>query len=130
LFNSKILPSHNQILLFLSVTSKTFLKRMTTSAKIQKGHHALILGASGITGWAIMKATLSYPSNDTFERVTGLTNRLLSIEDALLPNDSRLQLYAGLDLSKETSEILEYLMKIDGIGETTHVYFACIMYYL
>ena len=90
-----------------------------------KGLHALVLGASGIAGWAITNAALSYPTTNSFESIIGLTSRPLSIKEALLPNDPRLQLHAGLDLSKDTSEIITYLQEIDGIEETTHVYFAC-----
>jgi hypothetical protein len=95
-----------------------------TSLEAPTRLHALVLGASGITGWAITNATLSYPAIDTFERIIGLTSRPLSAEEALLPADSRLQLHAGLDLSKEADDIVKYLHKIDGIEETTHIYFA------
>jgi hypothetical protein len=90
-----------------------------------KGLHTLILGASGVTGWAITNAALSYLTTDSFERIIGFTSRSLCIEEALLPNDPRLQLRAGLDLSKDTGHIINYLQKIDRIEETTHIYFAC-----
>lgn len=86
---------------------------------------ALVFGASGVTGWALTNAALSYPTSTTFKRVVGLTNRPLSVEEAALPQDSRLHLYPGLDLSKDSQSITEYLSKIENIGETTHVYFAC-----
>jgi len=86
---------------------------------------ALVFGASGITGWAITNAALSYPTPTTFKRVVGLTNRPLSVKEAALPQDPRLHLYPGLDLSQDSQTITEYLSKIDNIGETTHVYFAC-----
>ncbi|GFP55947.1 short chain dehydrogenase sirQ [Trichoderma asperellum] len=85
---------------------------------------ALVFGASGITGWAITNAALSYPTPTTFKRVVGLTNRPLSVKEAALPQDPRLHLYPGLDLSQDSQTITEYLSKIDNIGETTHVYFA------
>ncbi|KAL6907298.1 hypothetical protein GGI43DRAFT_431350 [Trichoderma evansii] len=85
---------------------------------------ALVFGASGVTGWAITNAALSYPTPTTFKRVVGLTNRPLSVEDSAFPQDSRLQLYSGLDLSKDAQNITEYLSKIENIGEITHVYFA------
>jgi hypothetical protein len=84
-----------------------------------KGLHTLILGASGVTGWAITNAALSYLTTDSFERIIGFTSRSLCIEEALLPNDPRLQLRAGLDLSKDTGHIINYLQKIDRIEETT-----------
>jgi hypothetical protein len=86
---------------------------------------ALVFGASGITGWALTNAALSYPTATAFKRVVGLTNRPLSVKDAGLPQDPRVHLYPGLDLSKDSKSITEYLSKIENIGETTHVYFAC-----
>lgn len=88
-------------------------------------HQALVFGASGITGWALTNAALSYPTATAFKRVVGLTNRPLSVEEAGLPQDPRLHLYPGLDLSKDSQSITDYLSTIDNIGETTHVYFAC-----
>lgn len=86
---------------------------------------ALVFGASGVTGWALTNAALSYPTATTFKRVVGLTNRPLSVEEAGLPPDPRLQLYPGLDLGKDSQSVTEYLSKIEDIGETTHIYFAC-----
>lgn len=85
---------------------------------------ALVFGASGITGWAIINAALSYPTPTTFKRIVGLTSRPLSVEDAGLPTDQRLRLYSGLDLSKDSQSIIDYLGKIENIQEITHVYFA------
>lgn len=85
---------------------------------------ALIFGASGITGWAITNAALSYPSPSTFERVVGLTSRPLSLQDSGFPQDTRLQLTPGLDLSQELGQIVKYLKDIEDIGDITHVYFA------
>lgn len=88
---------------------------MTSLSKAPEELHALVLGASGITGWGIVNAALSYPAKDTFERVIGLTSRLLSIENAFLPKDPQLQLHAGLDLSKDAPDIIKYVQRIDGI---------------
>ncbi|KAK5109709.1 hypothetical protein LTR85_002287 [Meristemomyces frigidus] len=93
---------------------------MSTSSELR----ALVFGASGITGWAIVKEALSYPTSTTFSRVIGLTSRPLTVEDARLPQDARLQLYAGLDLSKDVKSTISYLHGIPGIEHVTHVYFA------
>ncbi|KAL7919088.1 hypothetical protein ACQKWADRAFT_330032 [Trichoderma austrokoningii] len=85
---------------------------------------ALVFGASGMTGWALTNAALSYPTATTFKRVVGLTNRPLSVEEAGLPQDPRLHLYPGLDLGKDSQSIAGYLSKIENISETTHIYFA------
>jgi hypothetical protein len=85
---------------------------------------ALIFGASGITGWAITNNALIYPTPTTFSRIVGLTNRPLSPSAAHLPSDARLQLYSGLDLSRDAATNSEYLRGIENISEITHVYFA------
>jgi hypothetical protein len=85
---------------------------------------ALVFGASGITGWAIVKIALEYPSPTTFSRVIGLTNRPLTLKDSFLPSDPRLSLKSGVDLSGDVVSIVEALKKIDGIEKITHVYFT------
>jgi hypothetical protein len=85
---------------------------------------ALIFGASGITGWAVAKAALEYPTPTTFDKVIALTNRPLSKQDAYLPDDSRLALYSGIDLSSGVDKLVGDLKKIDGIEGVTHVYFT------
>lgn len=89
-------------------------------------HHALVFGASGITGWAIVNAILNgYPSDSTFTRVTALTNRPLSTEAAQWPKSGKLQVVSGLDLLAGDQSTLEVTMKekIPGIETVTHVYF-------
>ncbi|TVY82657.1 Short chain dehydrogenase sirQ [Lachnellula suecica] len=88
------------------------------------GMQALIFGASGITGWAITNAAVTYPTPTTFNRIVGLTSRPLSLKDSGLPDDSRLQLYSGLDLSQSAQDISKYLKSIENIHQITHVYFA------
>lgn len=90
------------------------------------GKHALVFGASGITGWAIVNQILnSYPSADTFTKVTALTNRPLSPEAAKWPKSDKLEVVSGLDLLKGSQEELESGMKqrMTDIESVTHVYF-------
>lgn len=54
----------------------------------------------------------------------GLTNRPLTKLEALLPEDERLQLYSGIDLSAGASQVEASLKKIHGIEGVTHVYFS------
>jgi hypothetical protein len=89
-----------------------------------KASHALVFGASGITGWAILKEALNYPSSDTFDRVIGLTKRPLTKAEASLPDDQRLVLYSGIDLADKPESIVEGLKKVEGIDDVTHVFFA------
>lgn len=89
-------------------------------------NHALVFGASGITGWAIVNAILNnYPSPDTFDRVTALTNRPLPPDVAQWPASDKLQVGSGLDLLRGDQAALEREMKqrVRGIETVTHVYF-------
>lgn len=87
-------------------------------------YRALVFGASGITGWAVAKEALKFPTPTTFDQVIGLTNRPLTKLEALLPEDERLQLYSGIDLSAGVSQVQASLQKIHGIEGVTHVYFS------
>lgn len=89
-----------------------------------KGLRALVFGVSGITGWGLANAALSYPTPDTFDQVIGLANRPLSKEDANLPDDARLKLYSGVNLSQSVEEIVKALKGIKAMEKTTHVYFS------
>lgn len=90
-------------------------------------NHALIFGASGITGWAITNQILNgYPSADAFKKVTALTNRPLNSEASLWPRSEKLQLVSGLDLMNEGGqEALDKEMKskIKDVDTVTHVFF-------
>ncbi|KAF7537188.1 hypothetical protein G7054_g3886 [Neopestalotiopsis clavispora] len=89
--------------------------------------HALVFGASGITGWAITKAILDgYPTADTFASVTALTNRPLSIEDALWTESPKLDVVSGLDLLTSKGQAgleAELKERVKHAGEITHLYF-------
>lgn len=85
--------------------------------------HALVFGASGISGWAVVKEALSYPTTTTFDHVTALTNRPLTIADAHWPDDARLQLASGIDLTDSVEKVANALKeKVGNIGTVTHVF--------
>ncbi|KAF2155424.1 hypothetical protein K461DRAFT_292283 [Myriangium duriaei CBS 260.36] len=87
--------------------------------------HALIFGASGVSGWAIATQALHYPSKDSFARVTALTNRPISPSEARLPDDPRLQLASGIDLTGSVSSIVSGLKsKVKDISSVSHVFFT------
>lgn len=89
-------------------------------------NHALVFGASGITGWAIVNAILNnYPSPETFHRITALTNRPLSHDAAQWPASDNLQVVYGLDLLRGDQAALESEMKqrVRDMQTVTHVYF-------
>lgn len=117
--------------LFISFVLASIESNITLSAKLDLASmaypsnlKALVFGASGITGWPIVKAALEYPTPTTFSQVIGLTYRPLSLQDSHFPPDPRLQLKSGVDLSGTVESIVESLGQIAGIRETTHVYFT------
>lgn len=89
------------------------------------GKHALVFGASGISGWSLLNQCLSYPTPSTFRRVTGLCNRPLNKEDALLPNDPRLEIVHGVDLTGSVDVVIEQLKAKVKEVETIDVVFFC-----
>jgi len=84
---------------------------------------ALVFGASGITGHAILKTLLTYPTPSTFARIIGLTNRPLTTADSHLKADQRVELYSGIDLLDREKSLLQ-LQHVPGIQQVTHVYYA------
>ncbi|KAL7943601.1 hypothetical protein V8C42DRAFT_358873 [Trichoderma barbatum] len=94
------------------------------STPIIANRTALVFGASGITGWAILREALKYPTTAAFHRVIGLTNRPLDPKECFLPDDSRLTLTHGLDLTSSVDDVVAKLADIEGIKDVTDVYFA------
>ncbi|KAJ4988909.1 sirq protein [Stagonosporopsis vannaccii] len=87
--------------------------------------HALIFGASGISGWAILNEITTYPTPETFAKITGLSNRPLTLEQAYLPQDPRLNLVNGVDLTKSVSEVVQMLKeKVQDAHTISHVFFT------
>ncbi|KZV91745.1 hypothetical protein EXIGLDRAFT_675760 [Exidia glandulosa HHB12029] len=91
--------------------------------------HALVFGASGLAGWAVVDQLLrDYPSAGTFKSVTALVNRPLSVKDSHWPIGdlkSELHLVSGVNLLEGTvQEFGEKLKsKVPGISHVTHVYY-------
>lgn len=87
---------------------------------------ALVFGASGISGWAVTRNLLSYPSPTTFSRVIGLTNRPMSLAESQLPqDDARLEIYSGINLRQDLAEVKrEMEAKIPNLDEVTHMYYC------
>lgn len=72
-----------------------------------------------------MNQCLSYPTKSTFNRITGLCHRLLSKEDALLPNDPRLDIISGIDLTKSVEAVIEQLRSKVAEVEKVGIVFFC-----
>lgn len=127
IYSLKYFPLERVILKQFQISSFTLAILLLKVDLAMSPYQALIFGASGITGWSLMRECLTYPTKDTFSRVIGLTNRPLNPKDAMLPDDSRWELHSGMDLTKDVEDVVRLLKGIEGIEKTTHVYFACMM---
>lgn len=90
------------------------------------GYHALVFGASGITGWAIVNTILTgSPDSSAFSKVTALTNRPFTQEVAQWPKSDRLNIVSGIDLLKDSQSDLEATIKtrVTDVDTVSHVYF-------
>lgn len=84
--------------------------------------HALVFGASGVSGWGTIVQLTSYPTRTTFASITGLSNRPLS--PSFFPNDDRISLYSGVDLSGTPESVTQALKaKVPNIADITTVFF-------
>ncbi|KAJ5908728.1 hypothetical protein N7495_001410 [Penicillium taxi] len=102
---------------------------MASLQDIYSEHHAVVFGSSGINGWALVNQLLSgYPSANTFSRVTAISNRPFTNDEAKWPNDvhSRLHILSGIDLMKGDDNALlkELSAQIPSVSTITHIYYA------
>ncbi|KAJ6075755.1 hypothetical protein N7499_007736 [Penicillium canescens] len=93
-------------------------------------NHAIIFGASGIIGWALVNQLLGpYPDAGTFSKVTAITNRPLSLSETCWPesNSQRqdLQLVSGIDLRRGDGTTLADTLKgtVKDVESVTHIYY-------
>lgn len=87
--------------------------------------HALVLGASGISGWSLLNQARVYPTPTTFARITGTTNRPFSLEQAGIPQDPRMQIASGIDFTKSVDAVVKALKeKIPDVASVSHVFFT------
>lgn len=106
-----------------TITHKISFENMSPASTVAN-RTALVFGASGITGWAILREALNYPTSSTFHKVIGLTNRPLDRSKSFLPEDDRLVIFPGVDLTAAVDDVAAKLAGIDGIKDVTDVYFA------
>jgi hypothetical protein len=71
-----------------------------------------------------MKQCLSYPSSTSFSRITGLCNRPATKEDLFLPDDARLNIVSGIDLTAPLETVRRELGRVDAI-RTVDIVFFC-----
>lgn len=86
--------------------------------------HALVFGASGVAGWAVVDQLLSnYPSKGTFSKVTALVNRPLEFSNSYWPQGGpELQLVSGINLMDDTA-VASIQDKVQGMEDVTHVFY-------
>ena len=92
--------------------------------------HALVVGASGVAGWAVVDQILEhYPKQGTFSAVTALVNRPLTIADSGWPEPSpsrpQLDLVSGIDLTTGTADEFSAVLKekVKDVSRVTHVFY-------
>ena len=83
---------------------------------------ALVFGASGISGWAIVREALCHP----FSRIVAISKNPIHPEQfTLLPlaDVSRIHCYS-INLRRDPKTVYEQLQSIEDIDKVTHVYYA------
>ena len=94
-------------------------------------NHALVFGASGLAGWAVVDQLLqNYPASGTFSKVIALVNRPLSLASSHWPGPSpsrpSLDLISGVNLLAEGTieEFSETLKeKVQDIANVSHAFY-------
>lgn len=108
-----------------------FTSKMTGSP-----NHAIVYGASGLNGWALINQLLvPYPSVNSFKNVTAVTNRPLDLSETYWPEPEshrpHLQLVSGVDLRGwDRRTLLRHLRQaVEDIEGVTHVYYLGMLFY-
>lgn len=100
-----------------------------TFTMADSSNHAIVFGASGLIGWAIVDQLLrGYPRHGSFSTITAVTNRPLDTSESLWPTDSDqpdLQLVSGVDLRKGDGATLADSLKqaVEDVESVTHIYY-------
>jgi hypothetical protein len=96
------------------------------SKRDSEKNHALVFGASGISGWSIVNQLLTDSLEARkFSKISAVTVRPITAEKALWPDSPRLKIYSGIDLVRNSSEGVKDVLKqrIPDIETVTHVFF-------
>ncbi|PSN63645.1 hypothetical protein BS50DRAFT_499514 [Corynespora cassiicola Philippines] len=95
-------------------------------------NHALVVGASGLIGWAVVDQLLRYcPSatSSAFSKITALVNRPIKLQDTFWPEPGtkvpKLALVTGINLSCSDDNFEELLRdKLPDASTITHVFYC------
>jgi nucleoside-diphosphate-sugar epimerase len=90
--------------------------------------HALVIGATGVSGWALCLQLLKSDTPLVFQTVTLTTLRPVSRSQAQWPEDSRLRMCSGIDLNRPGEEVIDAFRSIPGIANVTHVFYVGMFY--
>ncbi|KAI0441688.1 hypothetical protein F4803DRAFT_522234, partial [Xylaria telfairii] len=92
--------------------------------------HAIVFGASGLIGWAVVDQLLrSYPKAGTFSKITAVTNRKVKFPESHWPKPGAdrpvLQLISGIDLRHGDGTTLANTLKeaVEDIHNVTHLFY-------
>lgn len=95
-----------------------------------QSNHAIVYGASGLIGWAIVNQILkSYPHAGTFSKVTAVTNRPLNLSETFWPQATSqrpdLELVSGIDIGQEDETLVASALKstVKDVEKITHVFY-------
>lgn len=96
----------------------------------EASRHAIVFGASGLIGWAVVDQLLrSYPEVGTFSKITAVTNRAVQLAESHWPEPSAgrpdLQLVSGVDLRRGDGATLADSLKqaVEDIHTVTHLFY-------
>ena len=95
------------------------------------GSHALVIGASGLIGWAVVDQLLqSYPTPSTFSKISALVTRPRSLQDSFWPAEGEgegrpvLELVSGVNLTRGDEEVEQVLKeKVRGVEDVKYVFY-------
>lgn len=92
--------------------------------------HAIVYGASGLIGWALVNELLSsYPQRGTFSNVTAVTNRPLDLDKSHWPKEASsrptLQLVSGINLQSGDGASLAASLQdsVKDLDTVTHIFY-------
>lgn len=94
-------------------------------------NHAVVIGSAGLIGWGIVNELMSQESivKGNFNRVTGITNRPIKLQQTFWPDNHigqpKLLLVDGADLLDEHQDLAAFLKDhILDADTMTHVFYC------